>query len=78
MRMPSWYFQAKADLKTGNVTGRYYYTQPTVTFHCPQECSTLHEMKNPRILPYPNLGTHQEQMRFTKSKTFTPRLDSNI
>ena len=49
--MPSGYFQAKADLKIGNVTGRYYNTEPKVIFHCPQELATLHEM---------NLDTHQD------------------
>ena len=32
--------------KSGNVTGRYYYnTQSTITSHCPQEISTLHDTK---------------------------------
>ena len=77
MRMPSGYFQIKADIKTGNVTGGYYNTQPKVTFHCQQELSTLQETKNPRIQPCTNLDTHQDQMRLTKSKPSTSRLDDN-
>ena len=59
------------------MTGRYYNTQPDVTFHCSQGLSTLHEMKNTRIQPYTNLDTHQDQLRLTKTKTSTPRLDNN-
>ena len=77
MRMPSGYFQEKADLKLGYLTGRYYNTQPKVAFHCPQELFTLHEMKNIRTPPYTNLDTHQDQMRLTKCKSSTPRVDNN-
>ena len=71
-RMPSGYFQAKLDLSTGNVTGIYYNTQSKVTFSCPQELSTLHEISNPRIPPFTSLDTHQDQTRLTKCKTSTP------
>ena len=77
MRMPSGYFQEKADLKSGNVTERFYNTLPKETFHCPQELSTLHEMKNPRIPADTNLDMYQNQMRLTKCETSTPRIDNN-
>ena len=35
LRVPSEFFQAKANLQTGNVIGSYYSTQITVTFDCP-------------------------------------------
>ena len=43
MGMLSGYFQARANLKTGNKTGIYYNTQPTVTSQYPQEISTVHD-----------------------------------
>ena len=64
--MPSDYFQAKVDLKPGNVTERYYSTQPRESFNCLQELSTLHEMSNPRIPPFISLDTHQDQTRLIK------------
>ena len=76
LRMPSEYFQAKADLKTGNVMGRYHNTQSKVPFNCPQELSTLHDTSNPRIPPFTTLDTHQDQTRLIKCKTSTPRIDN--
>ena len=75
MRMPSGYFQAKADIKTGNVMGRYYNTQTAITCHCPQEILGLHDTKDAR-LPYTNLDTYLGQMRLIKSETSTPTLDT--
>ena len=48
MKMPSGYFQARANLRMGNVTGRYYNTQPMITSHYSQVYSTVHDMKYTR------------------------------
>ena len=76
-RMPLGYFQEKANLKTGNVTGIYYNTQTTITFHYPQDIFTVHDMKDTRKQPHTNLDASQGQITFVESKTSTPRLDAN-
>ena len=75
--MLSGYFQAKANLKTGNVTGRYYSKQPAITSHHPQEISTVHDMKDTRKQPHTNSDTSQGQIKLVNSQTSTPRLEAN-
>ena len=46
LRVPSGYFQAKANLQTGNVIGSHYNMQSKVTFDCPGDPKTFHNKSN--------------------------------
>ena len=60
-RVPSRYFQVKANLQTGNVIGIYYNTQPRVMFDCCQDPKTSCEKSNQRIPPLTSLDPHKGQ-----------------
>ena len=42
LRVPSGYFQVRANLQNWNVIGSYCNVQSRVTFNCPQDIQTSH------------------------------------
>ena len=77
LRVPSGYFQVKADLQTRILIGTYYNTQPRVTFDCLKILRFLAKRVTQKIPSLTSLDPHQDQTSVTKGETSTPKTNSN-